>query len=115
MNTYSAEGPIAQQIEITMPAGVRAVLVSLDDDSSFRQTPVQYGKSVLNIREDLMDHLNASPYSDEWLTSLRDFLNAKLEARGVARRIGGLSIPHPDGRGFAVTTDYKLMQDLVVL
>lgn len=46
----------------------------------------------------LIDHLNDYPHTTEWLTELRDYLDARLAAREEAERTGGVVIPRAPGR-----------------
>lgn len=77
-------------IEIHIPEGARGVLVTRDDNGGYRQKPVANNASVMNLRRDLIAHLNEQFFSDGWLEELRDYVDARLEARQKARATGGL-------------------------
>lgn len=81
-----------------IPPGARAVLISDAGDGKFEVRPVEQGKSLLNIRTELLDHLNAYPHTDEWLEDLRDYCESRLAARAEAQRTGGVVIPRKHGR-----------------
>lgn len=76
----------------------RAALVYRDTDGSLRAKPIEQGKSVVNIEQDLLSHLNEAPYSSEWLLALRDYCDKRLAARNEARLSGGVVIQRGDGR-----------------
>lgn len=82
---------------LTAPDAPRALLVHLDSDGLLAHTPVNQGQSLVNIEDDLIDHLNSSPHSDEWLISLRDYCDGRLAARQRSRTSGGISLPMQDG------------------
>lgn len=82
---------------LTAPDAPRALLVSLDRDGQLELVPVSQGQSLVNIKEDLIDHLNSYPHSDEWLTALRNYCNGRLAAREQCRTSGGISLPTKDG------------------
>lgn len=84
-----ARSPIG---EITIPEGARAVLVAREGDG-INVTPIVQGESVLNIRRDLLVHLNEAPYSTEWLTILRDYCDSKIAARAQAHAAGAIITP----------------------
>lgn len=75
----------------------RAVLVSLDRAGQMQHEPVDHGQSVLNIHTELIDHLDASPRSTEFLMALRDYCDGRLSARSEAKATGGVSMPRPGG------------------
>jgi hypothetical protein len=77
---------------LTIPSGARAILVAEAQDGKFTTTPVNYGQSVVNLRTELLDHLTAQPYSDEMLLELRDYCDARLQARADAKACGGIAI-----------------------
>lgn len=81
-----------------IPADARAVLVSHGPNDTLHVQPVEYGQSVLNIRAELLDHLNAYPHSTEWLEDLRDYCNSRLGARADAAKTGGVVLPREHGR-----------------
>ena len=83
--------------ELTAPNAPRALLVSLADDGSLEHCPVDHGQSVLNIEAELFDHLCAKPCATEWLTALRDYIDARLAARAKAAEIGGFVTQKPGG------------------
>jgi hypothetical protein len=82
---------------LTEPNAPRAVLVSLNRDGQLELAPVGDGQSLVNIKDELIDHLNNYPHSDEWLTGLRDYCDNRLTARRKARETGGFSLPMKDG------------------
>lgn len=106
-STPSTEKP---QSGIEIPDGARAVLVSRNVDGSYRQMPVSPSSSVLDLHTELLNHLNEYPYSDEWLIELRDFVEAKLQARQSARKVDGFVTPLPTGRGFAIINNFPLVR-----
>jgi hypothetical protein len=75
----------------------RAILVSIEDDGSFKTQHVGHGESVLNIEADLFDHLNNKPVSTQFLQDLRDYCDGRLAARAEAGRTGGVSMPRAGG------------------
>ena len=86
---------LTQEINgISIPFGCRAVLVSQGNDGSYQGQPVEMADSVLNIRRDLLKHLNEMPVSNEWLEQLRDYCDARLAARNEARRGNGVIVPN---------------------
>lgn len=82
---------------LTAPNAPRALFVSLDRDGQLGLVPVSQGQSLVNITDDLIDHLNNYPHSDEWLTALRDYCDGRLSARQQCRTSGGVSLPTKDG------------------
>ncbi len=78
---------------ITIPEGARAILVFRNDDGSTRQKVVSDNCSALNIEADLLSHLDHQPYSDAWLTELRDYVDQRLSARKEAAASGRIAIP----------------------
>lgn len=94
-------------IDITIPEGTRAVLVTRDDNGGYKQSPVENSASVMNLRRDLIAQLNEQFFSDGWLEELRDYVDARLEARQTARVTGGLSVP--GNRRWQVTVNPKLL------
>lgn len=97
--------PAAAIPGLHIPADARAVLVSHGPNNTFHVQPVEYGQSVLNIRTELLDHLNAYPHSTEWLEDLRDYCNSRLDARADAVRTGGVVLPREHGRWEIVHID----------
>lgn len=83
--------------ELTKPNAPRAVLVSLNRDGQLELVPVGEAQSLVNIKDELIDHLNNYPHSDEWLTGLCDYCDGRLTARRNARETGGFSLPMKDG------------------
>lgn len=83
---------------LSIPEGARAILVTEAPDGNFTTTPVQYGQSVVNLKTDLIDHLTAQPYSDEMLQDLRDYCDARLQARREAKATGGIALQMHPGR-----------------
>lgn len=75
----------------------RAVLVSLNRSGEIQHEPVQDGQSILNINAELIDHLDASPRSTEFLMALRDYCDGRLAARSEAKATGGVAMPRPGG------------------
>lgn len=102
------------KIEITFPADAEAVLVRRIGDS-FVEVPVAHGMSLLNLQHDLTNHLSEYPFTDEWLTTLRNFIDAKLEARQQAALNNGVSIPLATGDGFRVIHDVRGLKNLEVV
>lgn len=77
--------------------GVRAAMVT-QAGAGLSVTPVEHGKSVVNIGRDLLDHLNAMPFEDAWLEALAAYCTERLAARAGARRSGGIVTPNPHAR-----------------
>ncbi|MEJ2802009.1 hypothetical protein WAE61_09025 [Comamonadaceae bacterium PP-2] len=99
-NTSISPQSILRPGELTglhIPAGARAVLVVELSNGGHKVSPIQHGESVLDIEQDLLSHLNASPLSDEFLSTLRDYCDARLAARAEARDSGGLVMCQPVG------------------
>lgn len=107
---FSEKSRKGRKVSVAIPLDARCVLVSVGDDGQVMARPAGWGQSVLNIEQDIFSHLNEKPYTDEFLIELRDFCAAKLEARQMARKSGGLAIPVPKGRGFAIVSDFKLIR-----
>lgn len=82
----------------SIPPGARAVFVTDAGDGKFELRPVEHGKSLLNIRHELLDHLNSYPHTDEWLEDLRDYCSSRLAARAEAEQTGGFVVPRMHGR-----------------
>lgn len=61
--------------------GVRAAIVTLDSNGKWYAHPVPQDASVLNLERDLIQHLQAYPFSDAWLNKLRDYCESRLTAR----------------------------------
>jgi hypothetical protein len=78
---------------LVVPEGARALLVDPIEGDIFRVQAVEFGDSVLNIERDLFLHLNEYPHSAEFLTELRDYCTARLEARAQARQTGSVTMP----------------------
>ena len=75
----------------------RALLVTLNNNGQLDYRPISHGQSVLNIKEDLMNHINDYPHTDEWLVSIRDQIDERLAARSIAGANGGVCIPRKSG------------------
>ena len=102
------------KIEITFPADAEAVLVRRIG-GSFVEAPVAHSMSVLDLQHDLINHLNEYPFTDVWLTTLRNFIDAKLEARQQAALNNGVSIPLATGDGFRVIHNVRGLKNLEVV
>jgi hypothetical protein len=77
-----------------LPDCARALIVSIDSEThQFTARALVMGESVLNIRRDLLKHLNEYPHSTEWLEVLRDYCTARLEAEAKARAAGRFVTP----------------------
>ncbi|OAK55019.1 hypothetical protein A3K87_04260 [Variovorax paradoxus] len=77
-----------------LPDGARALLVSIDSEThQFTAQPIVMGDSVLNIKRDLLKHLNEYPHTTEWLEVLRDYCSARLGAEAKARASGRFVTP----------------------
>ena len=74
------------------PDAPRAALVWLDGDK-LAAKPVLNGTSLINLDTNLTDHLSAEPRSDEYLVNLRDYCQARLDARTEALRSRGIAVP----------------------
>lgn len=70
-------------LEGGMPKDTRAYLVVKEGDTRAVH-PVGHGDSVLNVRTDLLKHLNEAPTTTEQAKELRDWCNDLLQRRGVA-------------------------------
>lgn len=103
---------MSKQITITFPDDAQNVLVRRYGDE-YLEVPIKHGMSALNLERDLQSHLNEYPFSEEWLVDLRDFIDAKLQARRTAIEVGGIVVPIPKGRGFVVTTEFPLIRGQV--
>lgn len=80
----------------SLPEGARALLVGIDDETGqFRARPIADGDSVLNIKRDLLKHLNEYPHTTEWLEVLRDYCDGRLKARAEAKARGSFITPRP--------------------
>lgn len=99
------------KIDINFPAEAESVLVRRIGDS-FVEAPVARGMSVLNLQSDLISHLNEYPFTDEWLASLRNFIDAKLEARRQAALNSGVAIPLETGDGFRIIHDVRGLKSM---
>ncbi len=94
---------IEQNIRALLEGGARAVIVS-DDGLTGRlaASPVAAGQSVVNLHTELTSHLDAEPLSDEYLSNLRDYCTARLEAKALARATpDGLALA--TGKGWVIT------------
>jgi len=80
-----------------LPEGARALLVGMDDETGqFKVQPIaEQGDSVLNIKRDLLKHLNELPLSNEWLEVLRNYCDGRLKARAEAGARGSFITPKP--------------------
>lgn len=95
--------------EFIIPAGARAIIIGDRGVAS----PVMPGQAVLNIRKELISHLNEYPHTDEFLEELLSCVAARLEARRRARgREEGFTIPM--GRTWVVTDRESVWNDLGV-
>lgn len=81
---------------LTAPDAPRALLVTLGSGGQLQQQAVNSGQSVVNLETELQDHLNAYPYTTEWLLALRDYIDCRLAARIEAKATGGFCIPRQD-------------------
>ena len=75
----------------------RALLVTLNNNGQLDYRPISQGQSVLNIKADLMNHINDYPHTDEWLTSIRDQIDERMAAGQIAKATGGVCIPRHGG------------------
>lgn len=94
------------------PAGARAVIVSPDDDGSHIVRAIAYGQSLLNIKTELISHLNEQPIEDDWLMELRSYIDARLEARKAAHKVGGFA--YPQDRSWHVVSGGSVVRELEV-
>lgn len=88
---------------LTLPDGARAFLVSPNDDGRFDFRPVEMGASVVNLRRDLISHLNDAPVSTDFLQELRDYCDARMGGR----RDGSDQGPTPERARFALDAVYQ--------
>jgi len=80
----------------SLPEGVRALLVGVDEETGqLCARPIADGDSVLNIKRDLLKHLNECPHTTEWLEVLRDYCDGRLKARADAKARGSFITPKP--------------------
>lgn len=98
MNSINLSGLTEALATLQAPGGPRAILVSLGRDGAVHTQPVASGQSVVNITDELIDHLSAYPHTTEWLEVLRDYCAGRLAARDEAKRTGGFVIPRAPGR-----------------
>lgn len=96
-NSLTIDHSVDFMAALTVPNAPRVLLVHLGADGQLKHEPVNQGLSLVNINEDLIDHLNSYPHSDEWLISLRDYCDGRLAARQQSRASGGISLPMTDG------------------
>lgn len=101
---------IEASIRALLDGGARAALVSADWlTGELTAAPVADGQSIVNLSTELTAHLDAAPYSDEFLANLRDYCNARLEARAQARGTpGGLALA--TGNGWIITDARQFSQ-----
>jgi hypothetical protein len=94
---------IEANIRALLEGGARAALVSADWlTGELIAAPVVDGQSIVNLHTELTAHLDAAPYSDEFLANLRDYCATRLEARALARGTsGGLALA--TGKGWVIT------------
>ena len=83
---------------LEIPSDARALLVAPADDGTYQVRAVAQGESLLNIRRDLLKHLNEYPHTDEWLTQLRDYCDGRLAARQAAHEQGRIVVPNWEAR-----------------
>lgn len=84
--------------QLAGPNAPRALLVTMGSNAQLQSQPIVMGQSIVNIRTELQDHLDAYPFPTEWLENLRDYLDGRLAARSEAARTGGCVIPRGPGR-----------------
>ena len=85
------------QLKLNVPKDARAILIWINEDGTQKIKSVDHESSVLNIKNDLLKHLNEHPYTDAWLTQIRDAINQRIEARKVAKIEGKIAVPSSDG------------------
>lgn len=89
---------IESQIQALLQSGARAVLVAPNHGGQGLCTQaIVQGQSVVNLSTELKDHLDSYPFTTEWLTDLRDYLDQRLATRSDAARTGGVAMPGPRG------------------
>ena len=74
---------------LAVPGAPRALLFSLSAEGQPQYQPLRDEESVLNINTELMQHIEASHKSIQWLTDLRDYLDQRLAARKIVEGVGG--------------------------
>ena len=84
--------------DLEIPSDARALLVAPAGDGSYQVRAVENGESLLNIKRDLLKHLNEYPHTDEWLTQLRDYCDGRLAAQGAAHEQGRVVVPNWEAR-----------------
>ena len=112
MSNLITQTNTADDLKVRIPAGARAAIVSVTHDGKTSVQPVFQGESVLNIENDLINHLSATPYSDEWLMELKSYVAARLDARTAARKSGGVAVP--EDRTWRVVHGGQLFSDVEV-
>lgn len=101
-NTISTGKPsiglseLSRAINSGISGPVRALLISRSG-TGFVIQEIRQGESILNIRVDLISHLNECPYTDDWLNNLRDSISQRLARRRLASQAGSLCIPSRNG------------------
>lgn len=88
---------------LRLPDGARAFLVSPNDDGQFDFRPVEMGASVVNLRRDLIRHLNDAPASTDFLQELRDYCDARMGGRRDGKGEG----PDQERVGIALDAVYQ--------
>lgn len=79
--TYAKDEPV----DLTVPEGHRALIVSPTDDGGYTTKTVSNGDSVLNVRTELIGHLEDLHLSDKWLSDLKAWIDRKLVSREQVR------------------------------
>lgn len=79
--TYAKGEPV----DLTVPEGHRALIVAPDYEGGYTTKTVSNGDSVLNVRSELIGHLEELHLSDKWLSDLRAWIDRKLASREQMR------------------------------
>ena len=66
-----------RMIEQPLPQDTRAYLVSRDDDGKRRIAPVKNGASVVRLRDELINHLNAGCFDDAFYDQLYEHCQSR--------------------------------------
>lgn len=79
--TYAKGEPV----DLAIPEGHRALIVAPNHEGGYTTQTVSSGDSVLNIRTELIKHLEDMPLSDQWLLDLKGWIDRRLDFKEKAR------------------------------
>lgn len=77
-----------EAVDLAMPEGVRALLVTADREGNFRVQEVHSGASVLDIKRDLINHMRELPLHEDWYENLLEYLLARRKAQVALKEVG---------------------------